>query len=70
MPNGFDGDATDVESPAYHIVCHDCPTEFVSRSESDAERHFSEHRSSTGHNVEYADLTGEGSGNDAAVESE
>jgi len=49
------------EAEVYHIVCHDCPTEFVSRGESKAREQLSEHRSATGHHVEYAALDhGEG----------
>jgi len=44
------------EAEVYHIVCHDCPTEFVSRGESKAREQLSEHRSATGHHVEYAAL--------------
>ncbi|GGI97513.1 hypothetical protein GCM10008995_04260 [Halobellus salinus] len=43
---------------AYHIVCHDCPTELLADGEAEAQRHLSEHRSSTGHNVEFAALRG------------
>jgi hypothetical protein len=70
MSNAIDGDAPENESPVYHIVCHDCPTEFISRSESDAERHLSEHRASTGHNVEYADLSEASRLDRVAVENE
>lgn len=44
------------EADVYHIVCHDCPTEFVSKGESKAREQFSEHRSTTGHRVEFAAL--------------
>ena len=42
----------------YHVVCHDCRTEFLATDGSEAERQLSEHRSSTGHNVEFAALDG------------
>jgi hypothetical protein len=44
------------ESKVYHIVCHDCPTEFVSQGESKAQKQLSEHESETNHHVEFAAL--------------
>ena len=44
------------EPKVYHIVCHDCPTEFVSRGESKAQEQVSEHKSATDHRVEFAAL--------------
>ena len=38
----------------YHIVCHDCPTEFLATEDSEAEQRLTEHRSATGHNVDFA----------------
>jgi hypothetical protein len=51
------GDTTE-EPGVYHVVCHDCQTEFLATDGSEAERQLSEHRSSTGHNVEFAALGG------------
>jgi len=56
-------DAAD-DSDTYHIVCHDCPTEFLTTRQAEARRRLSEHRNSTGHNVEFAPLGG------VAVENE
>jgi len=50
--NGDDG--------VYHIVCHDCPTEFLATEGSKAEQRLSEHRSATGHDVDFAALGGTG----------
>ncbi|MGQ4557020.1 hypothetical protein [Halobellus sp. GM3] len=66
--DGSDSDRS--ETSMYHVVCHDCPTESVSQSEPDAERRSTEHRSTTGHNVEYAALTGAGRTTGAVVETE
>lgn len=49
-------DAADDDHDTYHIVCHDCPTEFLTSGRSEAEQRLSEHRRSTGHNVEFASL--------------
>jgi hypothetical protein len=49
-------DATDDDHGPYHIVCHDCATEFLTSGEAEAEQRLSEHRSETGHNVEFAPL--------------
>ena len=59
MPSGT-ADTADDGIGAYHIVCHDCPTELLVDGEAKAERRLSEHRSSTGHNVEFAALRGVG----------
>ena len=48
----------DDDTSAYHIVCHDCPTELLTNGEAKAEQQLSEHRASTGHNVEFAALSG------------
>ena len=55
MPRAIDSETADTDD-VYHIVCHDCPTELLSHGEAEAERQLSKHRSSTGHNVEYAAL--------------
>lgn len=44
------------EVDIYHVVCHDCPTEFVCKGESAARERLSQHRSATGHRVELAAL--------------
>lgn len=44
------------ETKVYHIVCHDCTTELVSREESKAQEQLSEHKSATNHRVEFAAL--------------
>ncbi|WP_311171462.1 hypothetical protein [Halobellus ordinarius] len=56
MAHAMDGDA-EHEEVLYHVVCHDCETEFLSHGEREAEERLSEHQSSTGHNVEYAALS-------------
>ena len=50
--------ADTTDSGTYHIVCHDCSTELLTNGEAKAERQLSEHRSSTGHDVEVAVLSG------------
>jgi hypothetical protein len=56
MPTSRSPDPIDSGTGFYHIVCHDCPTEFLARGESEARTQCSEHESSTGHNVEFASL--------------
>jgi hypothetical protein len=46
------------EHGAYHIVCHDCPMELLINGKAKAEQRLTEHQSSTGHNVEFAPLSG------------
>ncbi|WP_049988011.1 hypothetical protein [Halobellus rufus] len=43
----------------YHVVCHDCPTESLSEDATEAEAQGDEHRTSTGHHVEVAELLNE-----------
>jgi hypothetical protein len=59
MSQVFDADSDANEEYLYHVVCHDCPTESVSERASDAEERLDEHRSSTGHNIEVAQLPNE-----------
>ncbi|MBB6645407.1 hypothetical protein [Halobellus ruber] len=49
-------DASDGDRNTYHIVCHDCPTEFLTDGRTEAEQRLSEHRRSTDHSVEFASL--------------
>jgi hypothetical protein len=49
-------DSTDTDCGTYHIVCHDCPTECLTTEGTEAERLLAEHRTATGHNVEFASL--------------
>lgn len=38
----------------YHVVCHDCPYEFLRSDEDDANNLTVAHAYTDGHNVEYA----------------
>ena len=44
------------DTDTYHIVCHDCATEFLTAGKAEAERQLTEHHSATGHNVEFASV--------------
>ncbi len=52
------GERAGEEAGVYHVVCHDCPTEFLVTDGSEAEQRLAEHRSATEHNVEMAALGG------------
>ncbi|WP_144902798.1 hypothetical protein [Halobellus captivus] len=59
MVRAVEPDAELTAKHLYHVVCHDCLRESLSSGAAEAEKQVDEHRSATGHHVEFATLSNE-----------